>query len=164
MAIKTKKITDLKDIVSDDLANNCYLIASVKSGVTGKVSYELIKNDIEDLIDSKIANTEVEVQTASLCEESSVSSEVIEALQQQNLQLKREISDVVTRYSELHDNYNNFVITSNSTILTLQTAISDISSNTEKLIEFIRDLQKDKYLTLAEIKKAAIKAFPVIEE
>lgn len=67
------------------------------------------------------------------------------------------LSNDVKKSAEIVDD----VKTLKSSFTSLSSIVAENTQNIEKLISFCQELQKDGYLTLAEIKKAASSAFPV---
>lgn len=160
MAIKTKKISDLSEIKTLD--NDCYFVGH-KNNETSKISYATISEDVRNIVAEQIGTAmtsltqtlSASVAPAAEIEENEPSTDVETLLTVVN-ELKAEINDIAERYKVLNKNYTNFALASAENIFKLQ------EDNT-KLIQFVKALQKDSYLTLAEIKKAATEAFPVEE-
>lgn len=165
MAIKTKKISDLSEITSLD--EHCYFVGH-KNDETSKISFVTISTEVEEIVKSKveeIIKTEVEeivkeqlaesVAPAAELEENEVSVDV-EKLHNSVNELTAYMNDIAEQYKVLNRNYTNFALASSE-------KISKLQEDNAKLVQFIKSLQKDDYLTLAEIKKAASEAFPIDE-
>lgn len=157
MAIKTKKISDLDTIGLTDT-----VLLGSQNGVTGKIPYKDVTADVEKLIDEKLAaaNQLQPVALATMNEVDEV-SESVSALQQKIEILKGENTDLTKKVKDISVRFNALSSQLNNAVLDCQESISKLNADNEKIAAFIKDLQKDKYLTLAEIKKAASNAFPV---
>lgn len=158
MAIKTKKISDL-NVISKDLLIKSSLLGT-QGGMTGQIKFEDLMEKVDERIDTKIASQPSTISTAAV-EEVSVSNEDVENLKSRVETLKGEISDVSSAYKTLNKKYNSYVKSTSETILTLQNTIGELSATVEGLVSFVQALQKDGYLTLAEIRKAAADACPI---
>lgn len=167
MAIKTKKITDLTTITT----TNSFLLGS-QNGVTGKISYSSIISEIEELINAKISSiqpTEPETVKVAQVEE----SEEVTALKNEITSLKNTLGELSVSYKNLNKKYNTYVQSTSDTILELQenvrllsvapqtTDTSALETRVAALESFVQKLQKDGYLTLAEIRKAAAETCPI---
>lgn len=159
MAIKTKKISDLSEITSLD---DCYFVGHINNE-TGKISYATLSADVRNIVKEQIG-TEMtsltQILAASVApvaeiEEDEVSVDV-EKLHNSVNELTAYMNDIAEQYKVLNRNYTNFALASSE-------KISKLQEDNDKLVQFIKSLQKDDYLTLAEIKKAASEAFPIDE-
>lgn len=163
MAIKTKKISDLSTI-----ARTGSFVVGMKDSVTGKIAYDDIMKDVDAHIESAV-NTGLATAMASIPattavdEVEQVSSEEIAVLQHEVSSTKAELAEALKTVKEVKEKYEKFAVSSNAYIVELQQKVTDLTVSNEKLIQFIKALQADGYLTLANIKKAAAEAFPIEE-
>lgn len=157
MAIKTKKISDL-----DEIGLTNVVLLGCQNGTTGKIPYAVITADVEKLIDEKLADSNL-VQTVALTKtkmsEVDQVNDSVTDVQQKIETLKSENTDLRNKCKELSDRLIAQSNQLNTAILDCQNTVSKVYADTNKIISFIKDLQKDGYLTLAEIKKAAANAF-----
>lgn len=166
MAIKTKKVTDLDTIGDNEELglSNCLFLGS-QNGITGKIPYNALSREIKKIINSELENynTSVVSDVQPIAAFSNETNEQISELQNKVEILKSENTDLLRRCAEL----DNLVTAQNrafsDSILSCQQHIYELSQSNQKLIQFIKDLQTDGQLTLAEIKRAAAKAFPISE-
>ena len=166
MAIKTKKITDLATLTNIP-SESTYFIGC-NGETTGKVKYGDILEDVSDIIEN-VVNTNVQNTLATMqvsVEEPkevtpTTSTEDFNRIENFVNQLKRELSDVVASYKELNKKYTSHVLSNAEIILNLQTEVAAQAEKIAALEGFVKALQADGYLTLANIKKAAADACPV---
>ena len=161
MAIKTKKIGDLNIIgISDE--KSVHLLGSYATE-TGRVALSDIfsvvddkfsnqMNTLESTISTMVAAT-AQVATVDETEESDVSKQLTE--------IKCSIEDLASEYKSLLKKYNSFTTSVLETQLMMQDSISKLTLDCEKYESFIMSLQKDGYLTLKEIQRAAAEACPI---
>lgn len=145
MAIKTKKISDLGQITveSSEVLNKAdFYLLGCKGGVTGKVA----TSDVVKAIRAD-ANEGISSLTRGLTNSNDFDK------------LAERVTNNSTKIDVLTEKLDNFISTLNET--SNLTKINEISLDVEKLKQFIITLQKDGYLTLAEIKKAAAEACPI---
>lgn len=167
MAIKTKKIADLTTIST----TNSYLLGS-QNGVTGKIPYSSITSEIEELINSKISSIQPATPTTVEVAQDVESAEVT-ALKNEIASLKNTLGELSVSYKNLNKKYNTYVQSTSETILELQenvrllsvapktTDTSALETRITALESFVQALQKDGYLTLKEIQRAAADACPI---
>lgn len=161
MAIKTKKISDLSTI-----ARTGSFIVGMKDGVTGKIAYDDIMKDvdvhIESAVNTGISTAMSAIPTTTAVEEvEHVSSEEIAVLHHEISSSKSQLAQALKTVKEVKEKYEKFAVSSNDYIIELQQKVNDLTVSNQKLIRFIQALQAEGYLTLANIKKAAVEAFPV---
>lgn len=145
MAIKTKKISDLGQITveSSEVLNKAdFYLLGCKGGVTGKVA----TSDVVKAIRAD-ANEDISSLTRGLTNSNDFDT------------LAERVTNNSTKIDVLTEKLDNFISTLNDT--SNLTKINEISLDVEKLKQFIITLQKDGYLTLAEIKKAASECCPI---
>lgn len=145
MAIKTKKISDLGQITveSSEVLNKAdFYLLGCKGGVTGKVA----TSDVVKAIRAD-ANEDISSLTRGLTNSNDFDT------------LAERVTNNSTKIDVLTEKLDNFISTLNDT--SNLTKINEISLDVEKLKQFIITLQKDGYLTLAEIKKAAAECCPI---
>lgn len=163
MAIKTKKISDLGSINFESGS----VILGCTSDVTGKIEYSKICDLISEIVNAAINKTEVKNVQEKVAFASMRNAEIsdsVSSLQTEIVNLKSENEKLTKECKDLLTQINTHVKACDDAILSLQSSIHTNSVDIEKVINFIKELQKDKYLTLAEIKKAAANAFPASEE
>lgn len=171
MAIKTKKITDLTPLSGNNDAlsskgDKIYFLGTI-SDITGKIDYTSIINDVRDIVANQVSSA-VETYMVSVAAEEepveevpSASNEDLIRLENFTNQIKRELSDVVAAYKELNNKYISHVTSNAEIILTLQTQLAEQETKIATLEGFVQALQKDGYLTLKEIQRAAADACPL---
>ena len=160
MAIKTKKITDLTTIQFSDGA----VILGSKNGTTGKIGYEDVISVVTGLIKSELEKfqpTETSAVAVAMNDVEDTTSQDIASLQECVDTLRSQMSSLSKSYKELEKNYKDHLLSAASTNLELTEQIRLLTLDVEKLKSFVQALQKDGYLTLAEIRKAAADACPI---
>lgn len=138
MAIKTKKITDLGEIVLNgdngiSLNDTDFYLLGCKAGITGKVATSAIVNSV-----SKTAMSAVETAIASI---PAPAATVVE-----DESVKEELNAIKT------------------SLISINQSLAELSALKDKvaaLESFVQALQKDGYLTLKEIQRAAADACPI---
>lgn len=156
MAIKTKKISDLSVITG---GNDCYLIGQTGS-ITGKISYQSIMEDVDNRITNALVGFSPQVVSVSEEMISSVSHEDFVSLQNMIEKTKGDVTSISKSVKSIEKNYKTFCTSTTDSILELQQQVSDLIVANEKLTNFVHALQADGYLTLANIKKAAVENCP----
>lgn len=160
MAIKTKKITDLSTIQFSDGT----VILGSKNGTTGKIGYADVIDVVNGLIKSELEKIQPE-ETAAVAvameEVEDTTSEDITALQECVDTLRTQISSLSKSYKELEKSYKEHLSSSAASNLELTEQVRLLTLDVESLKSFVQALQKDGYLTLAEIRKAAAEACPI---
>lgn len=142
MAIKTKKISELGqiDVESVDiLKKSDFYFLGCMGGVTGKVSTSDVLNAIRANVESISSSAVSTFANSRQTEESS--------------ELTEDIVNLKVKIEQLYDKINNL----NSNIA----KIAELEARCAAFEQFAQALQKDGYLTLAEIKKAAADACPI---
>lgn len=144
MAIKTKKINDLgviqlKDITA--LETSDVHLVGVQSEITGKVSTKELIKLVNESFQSAISELKNQKPTVSY-DDSSLVQKITDA----NVKIKS-LTTLTTQHTSKIDSANK--------------RIAELENRCEKLEQFIKDLQKEGYLTLAEIRKAAVACCPV---
>lgn len=143
MAIKTKKITDLGTINvtsgsgAGSLRDSDFYLIGCKSGVTGKVETKAFLNAIQQSVNDVVGQV---IPTAL--------TSVID-----DTDAKQTKIDIIN----ISNNLNDLI----SLVQSLESELVKIKEKSAKYEQFIQTLQKDGYLTLAEIKKAAADACPI---
>ena len=162
MAIKTKKITDLATLSNISTTNTFFL--GVDNDVTGKIKYADILDDVREIVNGTVQSTvpTAIAEIASTNDDSSTSSlEDFVRLENYVNNMKKDLSDVIASYKELNKKYESYAVSTADTILSLQSQIATQNEKIDSLEGFVQALQKDGYLTLAEIRKAAAEACPI---
>lgn len=133
MAIKTKKITELGQIHVDvdALSTADFYLLGCQSGVTGKVPTNALVDAIKSIASSSTGNSGRMIDAPDMA-----SLEVTDGLQSS-------INVIVERISK-----------SDSAIEALEAKVAALEG-------FVKSLQAEGYLTLANIKKAAAEACPI---
>lgn len=155
MAIKTKKITDLGTInVAVDgagsLTDSDFFLIGCKSGITGKVETKALVNAINQNTNSLI-NKAYEL----LVNKSDVDVDVNN--------IKRDVKSLTNNVNDLKVVVSG-IASSPAPISTgcdCAEKIAALEAKVAALEGFVKALQADGYLTLANIKKAAADACPV---
>ena len=150
MAIKTKKISDLKTLINgDNVDNNMFdntnFLCSYNNEtgiVLGSAIVARIMNQIGDIQPQQqvVAVAATATEEPSKCED-------CEALKSEVATLKNDLASFVKSYEFYTKSISD--------------TVNKLSQENAKFKRFIMDLQKDGYLTLAEIKKAAQNCCPV---
>ena len=138
MAIKTKKITDLGEIVLNgdngiSLNDTDFYLLGCKGGVTGKVATSAFVDSV-----SKTAMSAVETAIASI---PAPTATVVE-----DESVKEELNAIKTSLISINQSL---------------TELSALKDKVAALESFVQALQKDGYLTLKEIQRAAADACPI---
>lgn len=154
MAIRTKKISELGKLsVTEDkikTAGSLYVIGSEQE-VTGKVDVSEIYDAIVNYVSQCISALQP-TQQASV-----VASEESETL----ATLKASLTSVTKQVNDLSKKYSNFVSSDGVMLDEMNTKIVALEEKCAKYEQFITALQKDGYLTLKEIQRAAADACPI---
>lgn len=142
MAIKTKKISDLEciDKVTDDV---CFL--GTNSSITGKISASSIKDFVSSYdtkIKQELSTVHSDIEHVKEC-----------LIKIQNVQ--HDINNIKTSISQLQEKIESISIPESSCDLT------GIEQKVSAIEGFLMALQKDGYLTLKEIQRAATEACPI---
>ena len=184
MAIKTKKIADLTTIET----TNSFILGS-QNGVTGKIPYSYFTTDVENIITAKIE--ELGLNSSDSGDTNAASIEVVQSVSDANAEveemrteikhLKSKVTELSIANATLTKQYTNHVSSSSDTLLALQESVRVLGNEkttatcscdcSEKLAAlearvaslegFVQALQKDGYLTLKEIQRAAANACPI---
>ena len=139
MAIKTKKISELGQIEVADidiLKKSDFYFLGCMGGVTGKVSTSDVVNAIRANVEATSRDT---IQSYANTRQSTDLSKVEERITNLEINLKKEREN-----AEKLKNLNK-----------------ELSEKITAIESFLKALQKDGYLTLAEIRKAAADACPI---
>ena len=154
MAIRTKKISELGKLsVTEDkikTAGSIYVIGSEKE-VTGKVDVTEIYDSIVKYVTQCLATLQPQVQTATISDEESESI----------ANLKSKVTSLTKQVNDLSKKYSNFVSSDGVMLDEMNTKIVALEEKCAKYEQFITALQKDGYLTLKEIQRAAADACPI---
>ena len=143
MAIKTKKITDLGTINvtsgsgAGSLSDSDFYLIGCKSGITGKVETNAFLNAIQQSVNDVVGQVIPSALTSVI----------------DDTDVKQTKIDIINISNNLND--------LNSLVQSLESELIKIKEKSAKYEQFIQTLQKDGYLTLAEIKKAAADACPI---
>lgn len=146
MAIKTKKISELGQIEVADidiLKKSDFYFLGCMGGVTGKVSTSDVVNAIRANVEATSRDT---IQSYANTRQSTDLSKVEERITNLEINLKKERENV-----EKLKNLNK----------ELSNSLTQMSEKVTAIESFLQALQKDGYLTLAEIRKAAAEACPI---
>lgn len=153
MAIRTKKISELGKLsVTEDkikTAGSLYVIGSEQE-VTGKVDVSEIYDIIVNYVSKCIAALQPTQTTATVSEESEGLATV-----------KANVATLTKQISDLSKKYSNFVSSDGVMLDEMNTKIAALEEKCAKYEQFITSLQKDGYLTLKEIQRAAADACPI---
>jgi hypothetical protein len=153
MAIRTKKISELGKLsVTEDkikTAGSLYVIGSEQE-VTGKVDISEIYDVIVNYVSQCLAALQPTQPTATVSEESEGLATV-----------KANVATLTKQISDLSKKYSNFVSSDGVMLDEMNTKIVALEEKCAKYEQFITSLQKDGYLTLKEIQRAAADACPI---
>lgn len=180
MAIKTKKISELSDIITsanlDSIVDDGLYILGCKGNTTGKVSTKNIFAKVDSKINAAIEELESKMtrtiqtfsnETPALLSARSMDlsdSPSITKLEEATSQCTCDISDLSAKIDTLDAKQKNYAFSVAQKIDALDNEVIAQREKLAKLEQFIKELQKDGYLTLAEIKKSAANCFPVATE
>lgn len=155
MAIKTKKIVDLEKIeisTGAETKDSVYLLGT-DGDKTGKISYKQIVEKIDSKIESAVKKSQEEV-------EQTPKSRGVDESAAINNEIKAIKTSVSTINSSLKTT-NTKVSSNESKIKVLEEKIATLETKVVALESFVQALQKDGYLTLKEIQRAAAEACPI---
>ena len=175
MAIKTKKISDLSTISATDS-----VILGMNGSTTGKIPYSAIMDEVDGKIKmamQEFVNTQPEPEVATIAEPA-ISPEEITVMGNKIESVREEVGSLSKSIKKTDEKFNTFYNRYTKTIEDMRTSIDGFSAPTstgcdcaEKIAAleakvaalegFVQALQKDGYLTLAEIRKAAADACPI---
>lgn len=158
MAIKTKKISELDVLTVDTplVDGGIEFLCTKTSGVTGKLSSKTIFDSVKTIVIDECDKLKEELQkpsdtpvTASLVE-----SPEIDAIKSSVGTLSKGLEDLTIKHKNFTNNQHNKNNRYEEQIASLEEKVTALES-------FIHKLQKDGYLTLAEIRKAAAETCPI---
>lgn len=158
MANKIKKISDLEiiDVSNVQNFNKCSLLAN-NGVITGKVDCGQLVSIINSIACSVSENA-----ISSIASTQTPSVEYVKSLEETISKLTSQLATVSEKLNATQKKITSCKCTENkSTITKLTNELKKVSENIEKYNQFFVDLQKDGYLTLAEIKSAASKVVPL---
>lgn len=168
MAIKTKKISELASLdlggtaVEVITSGGVNLLGTTTGGVTGKLStktlYDAIKSEVLEACRQEISANENARNTPALM---SLRSEDLTSVNESIATLTSKLQTTNKALNDLSLKYKNYTFNTAKRINSISETLEESVEKLAKLEQFIKDLQKDGYLTLAEIKKAASVCFPV---
>lgn len=183
MAIKTKKISELNSILltSDTaLEQSDFYMLACQNGVTGKLAtkdvIDTIRTIVVKLIEEKVDEdslTQPQAQTFSVQEIDEIKTSSSNALTEL-VNLSQKIEDLSVKFKGLSLNFASkfdelqeasVVLSERMTKIESEHSASSDTSSLETRVaaleSFVHKLQKDGYLTLAEIRKAAAETCPI---
>ena len=157
MAIKTKKITDLGTINisasgAGSLKDSDFFLIGCKSGITGKVQTSDFVTAIEQHAQSLVTSA-AEVLAAS----SIVDVDDVNEMKKNVLALTNNVNDL----SATVENLTSIPATVATSSCDCAEKIATLEAKVAALESFVMALQKDGYLTLKEIQRAAADACPI---
>lgn len=162
MAIKTKKISELGQIQIDAnavTASDFYLIGC-QSGITGKVSTSALVDSIKNIVSNVQGNNArmvaVDERNTAVTDSLKESLDVVVARISKNDSEISHLNESVTSLTEVVNG-----MTTVSSNCDCAEKIAALEAKVAALEGFVQALQKDGYLTLAEIRKAAATACPI---
>lgn len=174
MAIKTRKITDLSELtfthdltesgLTDFSSKNIWLLGSRAQGssnVTGKVSADGLMKLVQAIVvhklgEATLASEPMAVATLEV-EETPVLADVETKLNEVSVSL----TSINEKLTSLDSKQKNFSYSTTKKFSDVNEQIAVLTEKITALESFVQALQKDGYLTLAEIKKAAAQACPI---
>lgn len=158
MAIKTKKITDLNELTmtKDSLKRGGFYLLGCDSGITGKVAAQSIVKIVQETVKQEIA--EKGDSTPSIASnDSAVSSTIEKTVEECATAIAKLTSDVST----IDTKQKSYSFSALEKFDTIQGTLISLVKRVAALESFVQALQKDGYLTLKEIQKAAADACPI---
>lgn len=190
MAIKTKKISELADIEFDksleivdfqtmtDLDGEDFYLLGCKGGNTGKVATKSIMNTLRKVMQTISVPEEASVETVASEEISTVD---ISKFEQEVSQLGVSVSNCSSKIQDIETKQKSYAfstaqkideLTESIAVLTEKGSstgtncdcaekIAALEAKVAALEGFVKALQAEGYLTLANIKKAAADACPI---
>ncbi len=179
MAIKTKKISDLSTISTSES-----VILGMNGTTTGKIPYSSIMSDVDTKINAALnefvssqAETEVVAtiaEPAVSCEDFTIMGNKLEIAREKIESLSKELKESNSKFTNFYNRYtttikdirtsvDSFAANSSAPSVTCDCSekIAALEAKVAALEGFVQALQKDGYLTLAEIRKAATEACPI---
>ena len=160
MAIKTKKISEL-DTLKD--INGTYAVVGIGDGTTGKITLEQIKN----FVDAHKTPTAEQVSEVTKQDLEVVSSEVkkvasdLSSVKKSSEQFVTKYTNMVYTQTQKNGVYESEISKLNTFNEELVKLVSSLENKVKALESFVQALQKDGYLTLKEIQRAAADACPI---
>ena len=154
MAIKTKKISELAVITNID-DNTSFL--GISGGQTGQIKFETIfetiKTEISEIVEGSTSNIKT----------------TVDDLEQKTTSSENDINNIKTAVGELEKNVSELITKGqNEAAVNVVTNTCDcaekiaaLEAKVAALEGFVQALQKDGYLTLKEIQRAAADACPI---
>lgn len=165
MAIKTKKISDLSELTlagGSDLEAADFYVLGCKSGVTGKVSVASIVTAIHNAVHPSMpVSVEQQVATVDVVETTSVSSEIVDKMANDISKVSTDVTSLEDKVKNIETKQKNYAFTTTKKLDAALESIAQLNAKVAVLEGFVKALQADGYLTLANIKKAAADACPI---
>ena len=164
MAIKTKKISELDTLTigtgDTSMENGGILFLCTKtSGATGKLSSKTLFETVHKVAEDECLKLKEELQkptenptsvaTASIVDNSEISA------------LKTTVDALTKGLNDLSVKYKNFTFNQSDKNSSYIEQINVLTEKVAALEGFVQALQKDGYLTLKEIQRAAADACPI---
>ena len=166
MAIKTKKISELDTLTigtgDTSMENGGILFLCTKtSGATGKLSSKTLFETVHKVAEDECLKLKEELQkpnenpnptsvaTASIADNSEISA------------LKTAVDALTKSLNDLSVKYKNFTFNQSDKNSSYIEQINVLNEKVASLEGFVQALQKDGYLTLKEIQRAAANACPI---
>jgi uncharacterized protein YoxC len=175
MAIKTKKISDLSTISATDS-----VILGMNGATTGKIPYSVIMDDVDGKIKTALQefqNTLPDTNSVATIAEPVVSEEDITIMRNKIEGVREEVGSLSKSIKKSDEKFDTFYSRYTKTIEDMRASIDTcaaptnscdcaemIAALTERVVAlegFVKALQAEGYLTLANIKKAAADACPI---
>ena len=167
MAIKTKKISELNDILQSDSTltdfdcANFYLLGC-KGITTGRVSTEKIVDVMEAVVDKKLEPiNETLGSLASTPSTASLEDDVLGSMGDKIRNCQITVESSSEKIAALDSKFKNYAFSTTSNFSSVEQTIAKLTERVAALESFVQALQADGYLTLANIKKAAAEACPI---
>ena len=174
MAIKTRKITDLSELaftydltesgLTDFSSNNIWLLGSRAQGssnVTGKVSADGLMKLVQAIVVHKLTEATVVSEPMSVAtvdvEETPMLADVETKLNEVSVSL----TSINEKVASLDTKQKNFSYSTTKKFTDVNEQIAVLTEKVTALESFVQALQKDGYLTLKEIQRAAAQACPI---
>lgn len=158
MAIKTKKITDLNELTmtKDSLKRGGFYLLGCDSGITGKVAAQSIVKIVQETVKQEIAE-KGDSTPSTVSNDDAVSSAIEKTVEECATAIAKLTNDVNT----IDTKQKSYSFSALEKFDTIQGTLTSLINRVAALESFVHKLQKDGYLTLAEIRKAAAETCPI---
>lgn len=164
MAIKTKKISELDTLTigtgDTSMENGGILFLCTKtSGATGKLSSKTLFETVQKVAEDECLKLKEELQKPN---ENPTSVATVSTVDNSEISALKTTVDALTKgLNDLSVKYKNFTFNQSDKNSSYIEQINVLTERVAALEGFVQALQKDGYLTLKEIQRAAADACPI---